>query len=110
MKKGKQRQAMSPEKVAERGKPNWKAIGRVAVDRVAGSPPDASSPELAHLRRKYLGALASSDSPTSASPATRIRKGNDVAMIVMEPKQAADTRPGRKVVIVDQGKIIGEQG
>lgn len=31
-------------------------------------------------------------------------------MVVMEPKNAVDARQGRKTVLVEDGKVIGEQG
>lgn len=96
-----------PERAAEKAKPNWRAIPRVVSESERKSEADVSSPELATLRRKYLGEVAAADS--SAGKAKQQKK-SDLQMVVLEEKNASDTRVGRKVVLVQKNKIVGEQG
>jgi len=38
------------------------------------------------------------------------KKGGEISIVVVEPAADSDTRAGRKVVLVRDGKKIGEQG
>ncbi|MGO9770520.1 MAG: hypothetical protein ACLPSW_13385 [Roseiarcus sp.] len=96
--------------VAEKAKPNWRAVTRPAADADAGSSPirpDATSPELDSLMTKYFG--ASKPRPRAAAR-TLESPAKESELVVMEPKVAADVRPGRKVLLVEDGKVVGEQG
>ena len=97
---------MTPESVAEKAKPNWKAIEQGISDRAAKSKPEASSPELDQLRRKYLGENAVADASRTKSKSNK----SDTKIVVMEEKNPSDVKVGRKAVVVEKGKVIAEQG
>jgi hypothetical protein len=102
--------SLSAEQVAQKAKPNWKAVAAApAADNpyrsLRPARPDAATPELDVLYRKYFG--ADQVQTTKAKKTTRPKQSK---MVVMEPKNAADTSPGRKTVLVEDGKIVGEQG
>ena len=102
--------SMSAEQVAQKAKPNWKPVPAEAADpasdRYRKAEPDAQTPELDALYRKYFGA--------QAEDARRARKAappKQSKLVMMEPKNASDARRvGRKVVLVEDGEVIGEQG
>ncbi|MGO9577892.1 MAG: hypothetical protein ACLP2P_00620 [Desulfobaccales bacterium] len=96
-------QSLTPEKIAEREKKNWKAVTVIATDAVPGVMPDAVTPELGKLKERYGG--AAQNEKTGAANNT-----SESTMVVMEPRDAADTRVGRKTVLIKDGKIHGEQG
>ncbi len=88
------------EQIAERAKPKWKAVSyRTAADAPT-APADAAVPDLDALHKKYFGRSAAKTAKSS-------RKAQ---MVVMEPKTPADTRVGRKTVVVEGTKVTGEQG
>ncbi len=99
------------EQVAQKAKPNWKPVpantGQDGND-ILPSAADAQTPELEALHRKYFG--ASTEALTSAVRAVKSKPVKKSKMVVMEPKNAVDARQGRKTVLVEDGKVIGEQG
>lgn len=95
---------MTPEQVAQKAKPNFKAVTYTASDARPGVKPDAAVPGLDALHQKYFGkapSRAASEAKAGAS---------EVQMVVMEPKTSTDAPFGRKRMLVDKGKLIGEQG
>jgi hypothetical protein len=95
---------MTPEQAAEKAKPKWRVVKAAATVREGGAKADGASPELKQLQKKYLG-----DTTTAASIQTDKKKG-DLDIVLMEEKNPVDVRVGRKSVIVDGNKVIGEQG
>ena len=94
--------------VAEKAKPNWRAVaasptGGDAAD-LSAAKADATAPEVDFLLEKYFGA-AKANSASGNKAALK-----DSKMVVMEPKNAVDSRPGRKVMLVENGEVTGEQG
>ena len=87
--------------VAERARPNWKVVpaAQPITERVQA---DASTPELNVALSKYFGANAI----RAAVPPVAAESD----LVVMEPVNNAATRLGRKVVLVQNGEITGEQG
>lgn len=85
---------------AEKAKPNWKVVPHAPAAAQAIKV-DAHTPELPNLR-KYFGGNA----PHSAVPDAAASS----ELVTMEPVNEAATRVGRKVVVVQNGKIVGEQG
>ena len=99
------------EQVAQKAKPNWQPVPAGEGqdnNEITPSAADAQTPELEALHRKYFG--ASAEAMTSAVPAVDSKPVKSSKMVVMEPKNAADSRQGRKTVLVENGKVIGEQG
>lgn len=87
--------------IAEKSKPNMKVVEVAALSNDSsflGS--DQSGPELEVVKKKY--GLKNNSKPG----------GKELHMVVMEPKvDSADEKARqRKVVIVDDEKVVGEQG
>ncbi len=100
---------LTAEKVAEKARPNWRAVAPIVSDADRRAEADETAPELGQLRAKYLGEKAA----PAGVKRERVPKGNadNLKMVLMEPKMPSDTRVGRKAVLVDDdGKIVGEQG
>ena len=80
------------------------------------APPDATTPDIAALRRKYLGDAAASaarrDAGTYVPDAGA--EGREAVIVPVEsthPRDAHERGPGTKgVVVSDDGKVIGVQG
>ena len=103
-KKRKQKtRSLKPEQVAEKAKKHWKAVPPLAADSSRRVPAEAASPELDVLKQKYFGNASSKSTGTKAS------KRTNTTIVLMEPK-TPDDRVGRKAVLVDKGKVVGEQG
>jgi hypothetical protein len=87
--------------IAEKAKPNMRVVQVIPQQEEAQAAPDAIAPEVEAARRKYGFKAA-----TSAKPA------KDLHMVVMEPKQTTDARvaPNKLTLIVDDDKVVGEQG
>lgn len=99
--------------MAQKAKPNWKAVATAPVEDNPYSSmrlekPDATMPELDVLYRKYFGAdrMAAHSARKAAQP----KQAKRSKMVVMEPKKAADRSLGRKTVRVENGQVVGEQG
>ena len=99
---------LSATEVAEKAKPHWRAVSAPPAGADAaglyGAKPDATTPEVDFLLEKYFG-VAKRDSAVGKKAVPKESK-----MVTMEPKNAADSRPGRKVVLVENGEVTGEQG
>ena len=80
------------------------------------SPPDAVSPELSALRRKYFGDEEEDtaiDTPIIlAAQGLAPDSGIDTGIVLVKPKDgsADPARPSTKAVVVADGRIIGRQG
>lgn len=100
---------LSAREVAEKAKPNWRVVPAPPAGTDAAEPPakaDATTPEVDFLLDKYFGrAKADSISKKKAPPAPK-----ESHMVVMEPRTGVDARPGRKVMLVENGEVTGEQG
>jgi len=96
---------LTPEQAAERAKPKWRAVKSSGSASEGGGADTAAmcSPELKDLQKKYLGDSKSADSLPKDT-------GADLDIVQMEEKNPSDARVGRKAVIMDGNKIIGEQG
>lgn len=99
--------------------PNFRFVERVTADSPAQrAVADAVTPDLATLRRKFLG----QDSPAtktrtrssrSAVESEAVADSDENADIVLvEPKNASsrDRSAGAKAVVISKGKIVGMQG
>ena len=99
------------------------------ADRQRQAPADATSPDLAALRRKYLGAPASrpgvAERGFSLADAAEDDAADDAAdfdgdgedesdtgIVLVVPREAnrGDVGAGPKAVVVSRGKIVGKQG
>ena len=98
----KSKRSLTPEEVAEKSKKGWKAITVPQADVSPGDAPDAVAPELGVLKKRY--GMANRDIKKKA------KKLSDMQMVIVQPPAATDTRAGRKVVLVEDGKNVGEQG
>ena len=89
--------------------PKFRVVKKgAAADAAARAKPDAVSPDLAALRRKYLG-----ESPDHASASdAEAAPDDDGEILVVEHKAAEGRRRGAgpKGVVVSKGKISGVQG
>jgi hypothetical protein len=97
--------------IAEQFMPGWKAVKPYASDERHQSKADASLPDLAVLRKKYFGdqTAPDSDAPEIANLAADDEDAPS-GLISMEQKTPTDAKVGRKVVVVDKGKVRGVQG
>jgi hypothetical protein len=96
------KRALTPEQVAEQYRKTWKAVTIPPSDMSPGDAPDAVSPELNTLKKRYK--------MTVKQPVQKTKKPDKMKMVIMEPKETADTRITRKTVLVKDGKVVGEQG
>jgi len=103
----KKRAARSPEQVAARGKPGWHVFKPQPGSDVKKAPiqVDETTPELAVLRKKFLGDKFRS----IETPADKAKEEPSV-IVPMTTARQSDTPSGKKAVVVKKEKIIGEQG
>jgi hypothetical protein len=110
------------EQIVEEQMPGWAVVSEesAAVDSAPNisAEPEAHTPDIDALRRKYLGEGAADVTGSLASDNTDLGasdEGVEDAVIVVEPKQEGDVwdhGPGPKTVIISgkEKKIIGAQG
>ena len=101
---------LTPAQIAEKANPNWRAVAPPPAEADVGASliePDATSPELGRLMDKFFGASEGAQRSASLAPDAPAKSSE---LVVMEPKVSSDVRPGRKVVLVEDGKVVGEQG
>jgi hypothetical protein len=93
--------ALKARRIAEKAKPNMQFAEAVPDSDAAGAAPDATTPEVEQVSRKY--------GFTAPKPA---KQGKTLHMIPMKPKKVTDSRVGeqKRVIIVDNEKVVGEQG
>ena len=101
----KDKRSPTPTQIVERAKPGWKVVDVPVADAARRVAAEACSPEMDELRRKYLGASA-----PKTRAAVRNSRNSELKLMQVEPRTPTDTRVGRKVVVVDKQKIVGEQG
>src|SRR5262249_40358160 len=104
-------ESTSAQQIAQKAKPNWRPVPRESAESLTDAyltaKPDAQTPELDALMRKYFGDTAENYRAEAKKPAPPQKS----ELVVMEPKNASDARPvGRKRVLVEDGKVVGEQG
>lgn len=111
------------QQIVEKEMPGWEVVSEesAAVDsapNVSGEP-EADTPDIDALRRKYLGEGAADVTGSLASDYTDLgasEEGVEDAVIVVEPKQEGsdvwEHGPGPKTVIISgkEKRIIGAQG
>ena len=100
--------------------PGWDVVSEesAAVDSApaVGAEPEAHTPDIDALRRKYLGEGTTDVTGSLASDNPEASEGGvEDAVVVVEPKQAGDVwdhGPGPKTVIISgkEKRIIGAQG
>ena len=101
----------SPEQVAEAAKIGWRAVKiqkseDMSVDGDHHQAADAAVPELDVQRNKY---------GRRSKKAKQLVQGHvggskDLSFVTMEPEIPTDAHIGRKVIVVDDDQVIGEQG
>ncbi len=92
----------TPEEIAEESKKGWKAVTVPPADMSPGDAPDAVVPELEALKKRYGMAVRGKKK--------EVKKPSEMHMVILQPPGGTDTRAGRKVVLVEGGKKVGEQG
>jgi hypothetical protein len=100
---------LTAEQVAEKERPNWRAVTMPSTNTDAGlmtAKPDARSPELDVLMSKFFGKPRTAAAPERNQDAA----SEDTTLVVMEPKVAVDLRVGRKASVVKGDRVIAEQG
>jgi hypothetical protein len=98
----KSKKPLIPEEVAEQSKKGWKAVTVPKADVSPGDAPDAVAPELDVSKKRYGMAVQGMKKPAKT-------QGNSF-LVPLEPPAATDTRAGRKVSVIRDGKKIGDQG
>ncbi len=98
--------------IVEEQMPNFKVVepGR-GIDAVRRADTDATTPDLAALRKKYLGENAGAVSHNSTDAADA-DGGEASGIVLVKPKAATaqDRGVGPKAVVVSRGRITGKQG
>jgi hypothetical protein len=103
----KSKRLLKPEEVAEQSKKGWKSVTIPPADMSPGDAPDAVAPELDIMKKRYSLTEAEGKGLKKKIAA---KKPVNTHMVVIQPPDDADTRVGRKVVVVEDGEKIGEQG
>jgi hypothetical protein len=94
--------SLTPKEVAEKSKKGWKAVAVPPSDVAPGDAPDAVAPELEELKKRYR---------MDVRDIKKQAKGpSEMHMVTVQPPEDTDTRAGHKVVLVEKGKKVGEQG
>jgi hypothetical protein len=105
----KPKKPFKPEEVAAQYKSTWQPLQQVptdTADQTGAHPPDDVSPELAELRRKFLG-----DEKATVEMSTDAAEAEPTTLVPMVPKDRTDEpSPGAKHLVVQGTKVIGEQG
>lgn len=104
----------SARQIVQESLPEMQVVGpaRHLADAAPASPPDAVSPELSALRKKYFGADAG-DSIAISDEDDTPESGIDTGIVLVKPKDDPSSdpaRPSTKAVVVADGRIIGRQG
>ena len=102
------KRSVTPEKVAEQAKKNWKAVPIMPSDMNPGDKPDASTPELEVLRKRLK-------IPSHITKKQTAKRSSKASMVPLQPPPNTDTGVGRKISIIEGDKKsgykkIGEQG
>ncbi len=88
--------------VIARDMPGYRIVKRSMIPAQQVAPPDAVSPDLDEIRRRYGLAVEASlnmeKSPTNTS-----------GIVLVEPK-VSSSAAGPKAVVISSGRIIGRQG
>lgn len=105
--------------IVERDMPGFTIIEPVAAADAETRPeavPDDVTPEIAELRRKFLGADADTNAAYygAVADAGGDAGQDDSAIVLTRPKQppadAANEGLGPKAVVISGGKVIAKQG
>jgi hypothetical protein len=101
-------------KIIEKEMPNYRLVEKLESP-ARSAVADAVTPDLATLRRKFLGQDAAAASPTRrarAAAAEEPQTDENDAIVLVEPKSSnpRDRGAGPKAVVISKGKIIGMQG
>ena len=103
--------------LVEKQLPNFRFVEQAASDSQAQrAVADSVTPDLATLRRKFLGqdaATGTRSSRAATAESAQPDTGENAAAIVrVEPKNASpwSRGAGAKAVVISKGKIIGMQG
>lgn len=100
-----------PVAIAKRALPKWTVAERPSAD-TAPARPNATTPSIDRLQRKYHGAATNSvGAAAKASTSKKARAGDDRGgLIMLRPSNPQDA-PGKTLsVFVDKGKVRGIQG
>jgi hypothetical protein len=95
---------LTPEEVAEKANPGWKAVPVAPADAEKRAPADAVAVDTEKFLAKH--GRAKSPSRSTAKPA---RSGAAV-IVQLEPEAPADRRGPRRSSVVQDGKEIGQGG
>lgn len=100
--------------LVEKQLPNFRFVEQVAPDSPAPrAVADSVTPDLATLRRKFLGQDATTGTRGTRAAAEDVKPDTSEAAIVrVEPRNAGPwgRGAGAKAVVISKGKIIGMQG
>ena len=88
--------------------PGMKIVEAPTVDIAQAVDVDVTGSDLRVLRRKYLSAPYASDIMSDVEA----NQGDSSEVVYVAPKTNADFahNPGRRAVIINDGKIVGAQG
>ena len=88
--------------------PNFRVVRKgAATEDAPTAKPDAVGPDLAALRRKYLG-----EAVDAAPPPDAAARDDGGEIVIVEPNDDRGRRRGAgpKAVVVSKGKVSGVQG
>jgi hypothetical protein len=98
---------MTPEEVAEKANPGWKAVAPPAADAARTAVADACSVDADRIRQKH--GRAAKGAPAKAARAAA-GPPKEAKIVLLEPKTATDLRVGRKGSVIEGDREIGKQG
>ena len=102
----------NPKQIAEEAMPGWKAVEELpGVDALVEHHIDQAGVDLDRLKRKYFGEAAGGrDSSVGAAARRGPSDAEQSDLVIMERVDGRDDSGGRKTVVVQGDKIVGQQG
>jgi hypothetical protein len=103
----KARMPLTPEQIAEKANPGWKAVAPPAVDASKRIDVDATAVEVEKILEKH-----GRGKKAVPAKAARAAKGppKEARIVLLESKTPTDLREGRKASVIEGDREIGKQG
>jgi hypothetical protein len=106
------RRQRTPEEILRREKPAWRPAAAPASDSFRSARPDTRSKDLDALRSKYFGKPSERADTRKFAADTPLEPKRDLRIVPVEETKprSTDAPSPKKAVIMDDDRIVGEQG